>query len=93
METCKQSFRINIKTDNHEYTRSLACSIKQFCKAFGGYIHIYEYKSARKGDVLSRELQLIQEGDYMACITLQKILIAFCMYRGITFEVMEFTKS
>ncbi len=57
------SYGITVKSDNHKDCLFTYNRFKHLTAAFNyGNISIYESKSARKGDVLSRDIQIIFTG-------------------------------
>tara|TARA_R110002050_G_scaffold300209_1_gene468192 strand:+ start:286 stop:621 length:336 start_codon:yes stop_codon:yes gene_type:complete len=55
-----QNISIIIKSDNHETCLQVAKSVKKQCEAWWFNVDFTEHKSARKGDVLEREIMIVQ---------------------------------
>lgn len=81
----RQNYSIIIKSDLHEACREDAKRVKYLCMAF--MVPFSEYKSARKGDVLSREI-MIQAKGYPGQ------LISFCeALRSLTSKMNTFVST
>lgn len=57
----RQTLSVTIKSDNHDSCLAISKPIKQQCEAWDFCVEFTEYKSARKGPVLTRDLMIYQE--------------------------------
>lgn len=93
MDVFKQCIEVIIQTPFHRGTLELSKSIKSACTAWNcqeiktGFIEVKEYKSARKGDVLNRDLMLYHTGYLHDLLAFQQFIGLLCTHNGLAFVV------
>jgi hypothetical protein len=81
-----QHICIVIKDDNHDECLQVAKTIKKQCEAWDFCVRYDQYKSARKGDVLKRELMVYQNAGAGDIVIFKEALRRVCQqYQNIQF--------
>lgn len=89
MEVFQQCIEIIIQTPFHHGTRELAKSVKAACTAWNcqelktGFVEVKECKSARKGDVLSRDIMIYHTGYLHDILAFQQFIGLLCVHNGL----------
>lgn len=93
MNYYRQTLDVVVESESHNKTLVIAKSIKSACSAwccegrFGSLVEYTEYKSARVGSVLRRDIIINHEGSLQAVMDFQQILCLLCMHLGLTLSV------
>jgi hypothetical protein len=75
----RQGLSVLIESNNHENCIDLTKPIKKQCDAWNFCVNYTEYKSARKGPVLKREIMIYQIANSYDTIIFKEALRRLCM--------------
>ena len=73
-----QYLEVIISSENHETCNNVAKKIRYLCQAWS--VKLVENKSARKGDVLKRDIQIYQTSYAHDIITFRESLKCICFH-------------
>lgn len=82
----QQNLAIIVSSDNHETCLELTKPIKKQCEAWWFWVEYNEYKSARKGPVLKREIMIKQKGYSDDIIIFKEAIRRICQHMDIFFN-------
>lgn len=82
----KQVLEVVIEAQHHDTCLMLSKYIKHQCDAWEFCVKYTEYKSARKGAVLKRDLMIYQEAYSNDTIIFKEAIRIICFHIDITFE-------
>ena len=87
----RQALSVLIKSDNHKDCLYLTKFIKYQCEAWTFCVKYDEGKSARKGDVLKREILIYQEAHGNDTIIFKEAIRIICIHLDYYFEKSSVT--
>lgn len=82
----RQTLSIIIKSESHDSCLEISKPIKKQCEAWSFCVKFNEYKSARKGPVLKRELMIYQEAYSGDTIIFKEAIRRICLHLELYYE-------